>query len=285
MLYHYSLLELTYGIVLLGKTTAGKSSLANTIFGEDVFKIHHTPFCGTRECQAESKSVHGRRITVIDTPGFFETDRPEEEVKGEIMRMLSILECAPGPHVFFIVLKVEEFREQDRNVIANIFHHFSEEVLKYAVVVFTHGDHLQDGMKIEEFVDQNKCLSDLVKKRGGRCHVIDNTYQKNNQLCDYRSNEFQVSDLLSMTDKIVMENKGGCFTNGMLQKVEEMKKQEVEKIRQSQANLTEEEIREEANDRVYNILNRLRGIRTVDFMGALFGVAVMVAAVITALQA
>ncbi|XP_028450201.1 immune-associated nucleotide-binding protein 5-like [Perca flavescens] len=204
----------TYRIVLLGKTQAGKSSLANTIFGDDVFKINHTSIYGTSECQAGSKSVHGRRLTVVDTPGFFDTDRPEQQLKSEIVRCIT--EYAPGPHAFFIVLKVEKFTENKQAVFTKICQYFSDEALKYAAVVFTHGDQLPEGMKIEQFVDQNKCLSDLVKKCGGRCHVVDNKYWKNNQQDEYRSNKFQVAELLNTTDKIVMENKGGCYTNKML---------------------------------------------------------------------
>nr|XP_033465052.1 uncharacterized protein LOC117245675 [Epinephelus lanceolatus] len=207
----------TRSIVLLGRTGAGKSSLANTIFGEDVFKIKHSSTCGTRECQAESKSVHGRRITLVDTPDFFQTDRPEEELKREIVR--SITECAPGPHAFFIVLKVGTFTKYDEAVVTKMFHYFSEEALKYVAVVFTHGDLLPEGVKIEESVNQSKCLSDLVKKCGGRCHVVDNKYWKNNQRDEYRSNWFQVAELLNTTDKILMENKGGCYTNEMLKAV------------------------------------------------------------------
>ncbi|XP_049923730.1 uncharacterized protein LOC126404504 isoform X2 [Epinephelus moara] len=207
----------TYRIVLLGRTGAGKSSLANTIFGEDVFKIKHSSTCGTRECQAESKSVHGRRITLVDTPDFFDTDRPEEKLKCEIVR--SITECTPGPHAFFIVLKVGTFTKYDEAVVTKMFHYFSEEALKYVAVVFTHGDLLPEGVKIEEFVNQSKCLSDLVKKCGGRCHVVDNKYWKNNQRDEYRSNWFQVTELLNTTDKILMENKGGCYTNEMLKAV------------------------------------------------------------------
>lgn len=196
----------------MGNTSAGKSSLANTIFGEDMFKINQSTICRTSECQAESKSVHGRRITVIDTPSFFETNRPEEEMKAKMGRCIT--ECVPGPHVILIVLKVEQ--EQD---ITKICQYFPDEAFKYAAVVFTHGEQLPEGMKIEEFVEQNQCLRDLVKKCSGRCHVVDNENWKNNEQCDYRSNKFQVAELLNTIDKIVIKNKGGCYTDKMLHTV------------------------------------------------------------------
>ncbi|XP_065806408.1 uncharacterized protein [Labrus bergylta] len=198
----------TYRIVLLGETKAGKSSLANTIFEEDVFKVKHSPTSGKSECQADSKSVDGRRITLIETLDFFGKDRSEEELRREVGRCMTA--SAPGPHAFFIVLKVERSPDYWKDVIQRIAQYLPE-AFNYAAVVFTHGDQLQKGMKIEEFVEQNKCLSDLVKKCGGRCHVVDNKYWTTNQQGDYRSNKLQVAELLNTTDKILMENKEGCY--------------------------------------------------------------------------
>uniref|UniRef100_A0A8C2ZJP1 AIG1-type G domain-containing protein n=1 Tax=Cyclopterus lumpus TaxID=8103 RepID=A0A8C2ZJP1_CYCLU len=212
-------MENSHRIAVLGKTGVGKSSLANTIFGEQRFKIGHTVNSETRKCQAETKSVNGGNITLIDTPGFFDTNRSEEELKSEIVRCIT--EFAPGPHAFLIVLKVERFTEQEQAVVTKIDQYFSEEVLQFATVLFTHGDQLPEGETIEEFIHDNKLVSDLVTKCGGRCHVIDNKYWKNNQQDEYRNNQFQVKELLKTIDKMVEENEGRCYTNEMLQEAKE----------------------------------------------------------------
>ncbi|XP_037615514.1 GTPase IMAP family member 8-like [Sebastes umbrosus] len=261
----------TLRIVILGKTGAGKSSLANTIFGEKLFRVDHTVNSGTRECRAETKSVNGRSITLIDTPGFFDTYRSEEELKPEIVRCIT--ECAPGPHVFLIVLKVEKVTEQEQAVINKIHQYFSEEVFKYATVVFTHGDQLFEGQTIEDFVRQNKLTSDLVNKCGGRCHVVDNKYWAKNQQDEYRTNQFQVEELLKRIDKTLLANNRSCYTNEMLQAVEKEIQKEKERIRQSSGNMSEEEIREQAKGRVSKRLStKLAGIATGVLVGALLGV-------------
>ncbi|XP_044197691.1 GTPase IMAP family member 7-like [Thunnus albacares] len=250
-------------IILLGKTGAGKSSAVNTIFGEDVCKIDHTAKSGTSQCEKETRSVNGRNITLIDTPGFFDTDKSEEELRDEIVKC--IIECAPGPHVFLILLKVEKFTPHEKQVIDKIRKTFSEEAFKYAVVVFTHGDQLHEGKTIEEFVKESKGLSDLVKKCGGRCHIIDNKYWKIKQQDEYRSNQFQVAELLKTIDKIVEENNGDCYTNEMLQTVYKLTKKY-------------------GKDYVSNFLKMFVGITTGALLGAFLGMPIMIDSIVRAVM-
>ncbi|XP_036072515.1 protein mono-ADP-ribosyltransferase PARP14-like [Oryzias melastigma] len=248
-------------IVVLGKTGAGKSSLANNIFEEKLFEVNHTADSGTSKCKA--KSLNQRRIIFVNTPGFFDTGSSEEEMKREIVRCIT--ECAPGPHVFLIVLKVEKYTDQGKDVVKKITQYFSEDALKFTVVLFTHGDQLPEETTIEEFVKKSEDLNHLVDKCSGRCHVVDNKYWNNVHQEEYRSNSFQIKELFNTIDKIVEANNGGYYTSEMLQAVKE-------KIDKEEANLSADESSQKAKEVVVEkMLKETSAVSLTTLLGTIWG--------------
>ncbi|MEQ2303357.1 hypothetical protein AMECASPLE_015965 [Ameca splendens] len=208
-----------------------------------MFKVKNFNDVKSFATEAKTKLVYGRNFTLVDTPGLFDSGRSLGAVNPELLRC--IIECAPGPHIFLIILKVEKYTEQEEDVITKIRQYFSDDALKYAAVVFTHGDQLPEGMKIEQYAAQSEGLWELVQKCGGRCHVFDNRYWKNKKEEEYRSNTFQLAELLNTIDKIIMANRGGHYSNTVLKNIEREIQEEVKLLKLSSENMSEDEIRQQ----------------------------------------
>ncbi|KAK6302329.1 hypothetical protein J4Q44_G00266840, partial [Coregonus suidteri] len=68
---------------------------------------------------------------------------------------------APGPHGFLLVLKPEEFTEENRNTLKFILSTFGKEAFKHSMVIITHKE-----------VAVNPHLRQMIKECGGRHHEM-----------------------------------------------------------------------------------------------------------------
>ncbi|KAL0147713.1 hypothetical protein M9458_056991 [Cirrhinus mrigala] len=114
-------------IVLLGVSGAGKSPTANAILGRDAFKESRT-----RESEIQTGRIKSRNIFIIDTPGFFSTQLTDEELQKQMMKSLSLAD--PGPHMFLLVINLETFREDKRNIVAKIQEIFGAQALNFTML-------------------------------------------------------------------------------------------------------------------------------------------------------
>ncbi|KAL0992488.1 hypothetical protein UPYG_G00093960 [Umbra pygmaea] len=211
-------------LLLLGEAGSGKSTAGNAILGEEVFQT------GTETVQSTvgHGEVCGRRITVVDTPGWVTpgesadhaTGNPPKQANEEGPCVGATL-CPPGPHALLLVIPVmQPFTESHRRAAEEHLGQLGGGAWRSTMVLFTGLDQLPEGTFVEEFIAATgPPLQWLVERCGNRYHGLASDPEQTGDHGNGMNSLAQ--ELLEKVEELVKENQGLYFAVNELILLEE----------------------------------------------------------------
>ncbi|CAG2225834.1 unnamed protein product [Mytilus edulis] len=207
--------ETEFGLVLIGQTGSGKSSVGNMIIGSDVFgrkvvNVLDTSY--TQKIKCMDQKIGSKRFFVVDTPGI-----PVINKNTERQTVLQLIQSAKQevqdtPYAFLLVVSLDKYLSPE---FINFLQNRCDDIFDRLVVVFTCGNNQE--------IDDNSLLSSVSNEL--RKFIKNNNLQLIKLNCNYSKldshldayTKRKVTNLLHMCENIANSSQNCLSTDSRLQ--------------------------------------------------------------------
>ncbi|KAK1799143.1 hypothetical protein P4O66_007396, partial [Electrophorus voltai] len=222
-------------MVLLGEREAGKSAVGNAILGTMAFDQVGVR---TRMSVCREGLVGGRRLVVVDTPGWewFNlggASASPAALRKEIVHSMRF--CHHGVHTLLLVVPLSfSFSKRERHVAEEHVELFGPRAWNYTLVLFTIKDSKQLHVcSVQDEVEGNGELQKLVERCGGRYHALHGQTSRRRD---------QVTSLLAKIQEMISANGGSVLLSEEVLQLAREREEKQERMEDQEKRKREENV-------------------------------------------
>ncbi|XP_070582814.1 GTPase IMAP family member 9-like [Erythrolamprus reginae] len=151
----------------------------------------------TQTCQKEETPLKGKKVAVVDTPGFSHRYCLYKDIVAEANKRVRF--CSPGLHVILHGMSPFHFMAQQ---IKESFGHKAQD---YTILLFTCKDDLGGRSLAKVIPSRHEHLKEYIAECRNRILAFDNK-------AEGEEREAQVAELMTMIDALVERNRNApCY--------------------------------------------------------------------------
>ena len=157
-------------IVILGPSGAGKSTTTNHLLEnmkERAAEGNGQNSC-TKDCSRYTGTLCGRKVNLIDTPGFNDTHGlSDETIMAQILAEVCLNTDSKTVDAFLVTDSLKADKSYSDKVITVLKKCFGDDAARKVIILMTKGElEIQDDVEVDKIDERVKHLENILKKHG-----------------------------------------------------------------------------------------------------------------------
>ena len=209
-------------VVVVGKTGAGKSTVANKVLGLEKFAVKNVACSVTSEVEARCSSFYDQssrtryNFKIIDTLGVFDTKHKNDDVMTKIKTFFQ-KDSPEGINLVLFVFRKGRFTAEERRTFDYIIGNFSDQISDFSALVLTYCEGQTDAANQEfhaSFQREARRIVSFMKKGIYMVGFPDVSKMKPRMK---QVMEEEIKEQAEMLQKVVMKADKKCLGNEMFE--------------------------------------------------------------------